>query len=29
MAVTFSYMLVLAYIGSFLAYNIARALGAG
>jgi ferrous iron transport protein B len=29
MAVTFSYMLVLAYIGSFLTYNIARALGAG
>jgi ferrous iron transport protein B len=29
MTVTFSYMLVLAYIGSFLVYNIARALGAG
>jgi ferrous iron transport protein B len=29
MAVTFSYMLVLAYIGSFLTYNIATALGAG
>ncbi|WP_426530111.1 ferrous iron transporter B [Bradyrhizobium sp. McL0615] len=29
MAVTFGYMLALAYAGSFLAYNIARALGAG
>ena len=29
MAVTFGYMLALAYVGSFLAYNIARAFGAG
>ena len=29
MAVTFGYMLALAYAGSFLAYTIARALGAG
>ncbi len=29
MAVTFTYMLTLAYLGSLLTYNIARALGAG
>jgi ferrous iron transport protein B len=29
MAVTFGYMLALAYAGSFLAYNLAKALGAG
>jgi ferrous iron transport protein B len=29
MAVTFGYMLALAYVGSLLTYNIARALGAG
>ena len=29
MAVTFGYMLALAYAGSFLAYSLARALGAG
>jgi ferrous iron transport protein B len=29
MAVTFGYMLALAYAGSFLAFNLARALGAG
>ncbi len=29
MAVTFGYMLALAYVGSFLAYNLAKALGAG
>jgi ferrous iron transport protein B len=29
MAVTFGYMLALAYAGSFLAYHVALALGAG
>ena len=29
MAVTFGYMLALAYVGSLITYNLARALGAG
>jgi ferrous iron transport protein B len=29
MAVTFTYMLTLAYLASLLTYNVARALGAG
>ena len=29
MAITFGYMLALAYVGAFIVYNIAVALGAG